>query len=358
MAEGVANARVKINGTDVDVEALGQIIVEQDVDQPDMCSVVVNNTPDYKYSEKVNLGDALEVNIGSTGKPDAAGAQTAALFNGEVVGLEPFFDVKGETKVVVRAFHRLHRLTRKRHSKTFVNKNDAQIAQEIFGQHGISVQADSASIVHKHVYQHDLTDLEFLHQRARRINFEILCDGDKKVKFRKRNLSTDSGITIKWGKEPGEGHSLQIWRPRLSSANQVSKVNVRGWNSLKSEVIVGEGTSLETTMGASTGFSKAQSPFGENTAAFELAVYSKEEADALAKSLLEDAAMNYITGEGQAKGDPTIKAGLVVTLEAADKRFDGKYYLTGVTHRYVQKGGGPQGGYLTMIRFRRNAEGA
>lgn len=352
MAEGVAEARVKIAGTEVSTEALGAVFVDQDIDQPDLCSITVNNTNEYKFSEKVNHGDEVEVTIGPTTD------SPAPVFKGEVVGLEPIFDVSGESKVVIRACSKLHRLTRTRKSRTFTEQSDADIVNTIAGEYGLSAEVTGdINIKHKHVYQHDLTDLEFLHQRARRIDYEILVD-DKKLKFRKRDVSVDSGIELKWGKDAsGAEFSLQIFKPRLSSANQVKEVTVRGWDSLNSKTIIGEAKSLRTKLGKDDGASKSQAAFGVSKAAYEMAVYSKEEADAAAKSLLEDHALSYIVGDGQAKGHPKIKAGIVVKIKAEDKRFDGKYYLTGTSHRYTHKAGGPQGGYLTLIRFRRNAEG-
>lgn len=350
--EGVAAPKVKIGGTDVKAEALASAVVEQDLDQPDMCSVTVNNTNDYKYSEKVKLGDLVEVSVLNT-----------PLFTGEVGGLEPIFDVGGESKIIVRAFNKLHRLTRTRKSKTFMDQTDADIVRAIAGEYGLSAKINgSVNIKHKHVYQHDLTDLEFLHQRARKIDYEVFVVENRELHFRARNLATDSGIKLKWGKDAenasaGGVLALQVFKPRLNSSNQVKEVTVRGWDSLKSQVIVGEAKSLATILGASDGPGQSKAAFGLAKAAYEMAVYSKEEADAAAKSLLEDHALTYIVGEGQVKGDPKVVSGIVVTIDCEDKRFGGKYYLTGTTHRYTHKASGPQGGYLTFIRFKRNAEG-
>lgn len=353
MAEGVAEARVKIAGQDVATDALGQVVIEQDVDQPDMCCVTVNNTSEYKYSEKVKQADEVEVTIGPTTD------QPKALFLGEVVGLEPVFDVGGESKILVRAFNKLHRLTRAKKSRTFQDMTDNDIVQKIAGEYGLTAEmSGSVHLKYKHVYQNDISDLEFLHKRARRINYELFVRDRDKLVWRERDLADDSGIELKWGKDAGGAEfSLQIFRPRLSTASQVKEVYVRGWDSLKSQTIVGEAKSLKTKMG-SVGGADAAKDFGEAKATYEMALYSKEEADAAAKSLLEDHGLSFIVGEGQCKGHPQIKAGKVVSIKCEDKRFDGKYYLTGVSHRYSHKQGGPQGGYLTMIRFRRNAADA
>lgn len=56
-----------------------------------------------------------------------------------------------------------------------------------------------------------------------------------------------------------------------------------------------------------------------------------------------------ITGEATIVGDPDLKAGMVVTLDTQDDRFDGKYYVSGVTHRYGQ-GKDDRGGLVTVLK--------
>src|SRR6185436_2100560 len=62
------------------------------------------------------------------------------------------------------------------------------------------------------------------------------------------------------------------------------------------------------------------------------------------------------TGRASSRGNPAIRAGIVVTLEASDRRFDGKYYVTSVRHRYRHQGG-HGGGFTTDFDFRRDAAG-
>ena len=366
MAGGVAEPRIKINGTEVPTDKCQLIIVEQDLDQPDMCSAQLSNLTDsegagQKYTETLKQGDEIEVVISDASSVDASGGSgNKTIFKGEVVGLEPLWDVSGETKVVVRAFNKLHRLTRTRKSKTFENVTDSAIVQKIAGEYGLSPQVKGdVNISHKHVYQHHQTDFEFLLHRARRINYEMLCEENSKLVFRKRDTSVDSGIKLQWGKDAGAGgdqKSLQRFQARLNTANQVKEVYVRCWDPTQTKEIIGEAKSLANKLGKTDGASAANSAFGTHKASYEIPVSSKEEADAVAKALLEDLALEYIVGEGQCKGNPELKPGLVVTIEAQDKRFDGKYYVTGCSHRYTHKSGGSGGGYLTLIRVKRNAD--
>lgn len=359
MAEGVAEARVKINGKEVPTDKCSSVIVEQDLDQPDMCTAILSNLIDSegggeKYSESLKQGDAVEVNIGATTD------SPSPVFKGEVVGIEPFWDTSGETKVTLRAFNKLHRLTRTRKSKTFENQSYTDILQKIATDAKLTADVKGdVKTVHKHVYQHHQTDLELLAIMARNINYEYYCD-DTKIIWRKRDTSVDSGITLKWGKEAAAAeYSLQTFKARLNTTNQIKEVTVRCWDPTQAKEIVGKATAPANKMGGKDGAADTNTAFGEQKLSYEYPVANQEEADNIAKALLEDAAMSYIVGDGQCKGHPKLKPGLVVSVETGDKRFDGKYYITGCSHRYTHKsgggGGGGGGGYLTLIKVRRNA---
>lgn len=357
MARVASGFKVKLQGTEVPAGAVHSVLVEQDIDQPDMCAIQLNNTSGFAYSTSANLGDTLEVEIGMEGAESSAAA--AAIFKGEVVGIEPIFDVEGESKVILRAFNRLHRLTRGRKSRTFQKMTDTDIAKKVGQDAGLTVETKGdVTIKYDHVYQHNQTDLEFLLLRAGRINYEIVVE-DKKLFFRKRDTSQDSGIEFKWG-ELAADYCLQRFTPRLTTAGIVQEVNVHGWDPDQKKEVVGKATALANALGAKDGPAAANSPFGKVLHYdVDVPVRSTEEANALAKAKLEEVGMAYITGEAKCVGNPKLKPGIVVKLDCPDTRFKGKYYITGATHRYSQKtgqsGGGGEGGYTTILRVRRNA---
>ena len=64
--------------------------------------------------------------------------------------------------------------------------------------------------------------------------------------------------------------------------------------------------------------------------------------------------MDFITGDGVCRAIPTMKPGIIVTINVQDKRFNGKYHVTAVRHRYVHAG--PSGGFRTEFKFRRDAK--
>jgi phage protein D len=234
--------------------------------------------------------------------------------------------------------------------------SDSDIVGKIAGENSLSPKTTSdVNIKYDHVYQHNQTDLEFVLKRAARIDYEVFVD-DRDLNFRKRDVSQDSGITVIIG-DPSAEYALQRFAPRLSSAGLVQEVNVRSWNPDRKEEIIGKATAPQTKLGSKDGPGAANSPFGKKFYYdADVPLKSVEEANALAKSKLEELSLNYITGDALCLGHPNLKAGKVITIKCKDDRFDGKYYITGASHRYQHKSGGSApGGYTTMLKVRRNA---
>jgi phage protein D len=325
------------------------LVVESDLDQPDMAEITFASVGE-QYVSQCKDGDPVVVKAGM-GTPED-------IFHGEVVGLEPTYEAGGDTRFVIRAFNKLHRLVRGRKSKTYENMSDQDIVQQIAGNAGLQAQCDSSTkITHPHVYQHNQTDLEFVRSRAARIDYEVLCD-DTKLYFRKRQTDNDSGIVCDM--QQNSPYWLQKFSARLSSAGVVNEVNVRGWDPDKKKEIVGKAKASGSRLGSNAAGDVVKKGFGQVlTFESEYPIFSQEEADALAKSALDSRLMTYITADCQCMGSPKFKAGTVVKIKVADKRFSGKYYVAAVSHRYFHGHGmaAEEGGYRTMLSLQRDAEG-
>lgn len=341
------------------VEAeLHSFVVNQDLSQADMCMLTVKNEG-HEFSNGTKHGDEVEVKIGGEGGK--------SIFKGEVVGVEPIYKSGGESKCVIRAFNRMHRLRRGKKSKTFQKMTDQDIASAIAQEAGLQASTGSKpKIKHEHVYQHNQTDLDFLLIRAKRLGFDVWVE-DKKMFFDKPDSSKDSGIELKM-KDPEAGFMLTSFHPRISSATMAEKVVVRGWNPEKKEEIVGEAKAKKSSLGKTGGEAASKKAFGATTT-YEVdhPIFSVEEAKAIAEARLDELRMNYITGDAQVVGpnQADLKPGIVVkvTINTDDPsdRFNGKYMVVGATHRYTHAGGGSSGsgggGYTTTLRVSRDAEG-
>jgi phage protein D len=347
------NFKAKIAGTDIPADETIRVNVDLDLNQPAMAVLTLMNKG-HRHSTTHAQGDAVEVQVGDGG---------TAIFKGEIVGIEPIYEAGGESKVLIRAFDRMHRLLRGRKSRTFQDQSDNDIVGKICGDHGLQADCGSdVNITYKHVYQHAQTDMEFLRTRAARIGYAVWVE-DTKLHFKKLKTDEDSGIEFKMSSNPNEGHRMKRFAPRMSSAGVVKKVTVRAWDPEKKAEIVGEANAKSSRLGQ-TNAASAANTFGETkTFIVDQPVASVEQAKAIAEAKLDELSMGYVTGEAECIGNPAYKAGIVVKItvndEKADDMFNGKYMVIGASHVYSPGGAGAGaggGGYNCILKVSRDAQ--
>jgi len=283
--------------------------------------------------------------------PPASGAPVdvlggfGSIFTGEVVGVEPAYEGAGNSRVIVRAFNRLHRLTRGRKSRTFEQRSDADVVSLIAREAGLvpgSASPESA-VQYDRIVQDNQTDLEFLHERAARIGFEVLVD-DQTLLFRRppARPAATLGCTAQ--------ALLTRFHPRLSSANQVSQVTVRGYDPDREREITG--TATPRMIALSAGAMKITAPPGRHVdLGFVQALETSAASYGAAVGVLASLTAADLSAEAEADGDASLRAGATVSINGVDDRFDGKYQVAGVSHRFEH---GPDGHWRTLLRLVRD----
>ena len=341
------NFDIFIDGKEVEDGHFQSYVVDCDMFQPDMAGIVLANQGDV-YSTK-KIGATIEIKVGKT---------DVVVFKGEIVGLEPVYKGGDKTIITIRAMNKLHRLLRKRKSLTFTDKTDQQILSQVVGDAGLTLSwKHEASIRYKHVYQHNQTDLEFLRTRAARMGCHVWCE-DTTVYVKQPELQAGPIATLNVDQQADA--ILHRLAPRLNSAAVLKKVTVKGWNPETKELISGMATVQSSKLGSQTSVAGSGTLGQEESFTVDHPIWSAEEAKALAKARLQDASLSYITGEAEVAGNPVFKVGKVVKVVAnaigADDPFNGDYYLMGVTHRHIASKAKEGGGYVTILRFARDAQ--
>ena len=343
---GSPNVDILIDGKEVSDNHFLSHTIDCDMFQPDMASIVLANQGDV-YSGKA-VGSTVEIKV-----------KEGSIFKGEIVGLEPVYKGGEKAKILIRALNGFHKMVRKRKSVTFTDKNDQQILNQVAGGSGLKLEwQHDKSITYKHVYQHNQTDMEFVRARAARMGCHVWCVGDT-LHVKQPDLQSGPIAELKVDGESTDAE-LRSFSPRLNSSGVVNKVTVKGWNPETKELISGDASVTGSKLGGKTSSAGAGSHGGEETFTVDHPIWSKEEAVALAKAKLQDASLSYITGEAEVRGSGTFQLGKVVSvvanLQKADDPFNGKYYIMGITHRHVASKG-KDGGYVTILRFARDAQG-
>ena len=344
MSAAAPNVDIFLDGTEIPDADFISYVVERDMFQPDMAAVVLTNQNDV-YSPKIKVGMSIEVKVGE---------EPTSIFKGELVGVEGAYKGGQTTKLTLRAMNKMHRLLRTRKSLTFTEKTDQQIISQVASLAGLTLEwKHEKSITYKHVYQHNLSGLEFIRARAARMGCHVWCV-DTTLYVKEPDLGQKSGVKLSVDQEG----TLRSFSPRISSASVVKKISVKGWNPETKELITGEAQAQNSPLGSQNAVAASGDLGNEESFTVDHPIWSKEEADAIAKARLRDLNLSFITGEAETKGDPKIELGKTVEIEAnamnSSDPFNGDYYVAGVTHRHTMPKA-KEGGFVSVIKFMRDA---
>ncbi|MBN1285170.1 MAG: VgrG-related protein [Anaerolineae bacterium] len=327
--------KLKINGSDVPDDMLNQvyeIVAENSMQLPDMFTIRLYD------DELVWVDDAAKVKPGATvqiefSTPD--GQSTVSVISGEITAIEPVFTEDWTVRVNIHGYAKSHRLSRGAKTKAFKNVKISDVVQQVASGGGVSASVDATTQVYEQINQDGQSDLAFIYELAARVGYQVYMDGD--TLYFKKPDNTRGEITLAWGTD------LISFRPRLTVAGQVNEVKVKGWDIEKKEAITGQKTSSATapaiSIAGSGGGAVAQSALSAAAdTVIRRPVVTQAEADAVAQAVLDARNDKFVEAEGEAAGNPNLKAGTKVNLTGLGTRFSGKYVLTSVTHVFNADG--------------------
>src|SRR5579872_436624 len=129
-----------------------------------------DNAPEEKQlyldGSIVDFGKPIEISIGPS--DDAR-----IIFSGAISAIEAGFSEGAEPHVTIYAEDKLMALRMTRHIKTWENMSDADIANAIASNNGLSADTAADGPTYKVVQQWNQSDLAFLRERARLIQAEV-----------------------------------------------------------------------------------------------------------------------------------------------------------------------------------------
>ncbi len=332
-ARGIAQIFIKVDGrlvADRLLDDLARATVESSVHLPDMALLEFNNS-DFEWSdaEPLKIGQELRIELGSE-------QNKREVFVGEVTSLELDMSIDGSMRLSVRGYDRAHRLQRGRETKVYKRMSDSAIAQRIAREQKLTADVERTSQVHDYVMQDNQTDWDFLQDRARRVGFELQVK-EKTLVFKPPPSTPAEAVDLTLDE------SLLAFRVRMAAREQVTRVEVRGWDPLNKREIVGIALRPQTTTTIQqrrTGgnFAKAAFKDGPTVVIARQPVHDQAQAKRLAQAALDELEQSFVTAEGVALGDPRLRLGSKVNLKHVGKQFTGTYVVTELRHLYEPTG--------------------
>ncbi|EST36975.1 hypothetical protein N566_15435 [Streptomycetaceae bacterium MP113-05] len=291
--------------------------------------------------EKAGITIGTDVDIGARA---GGGATPQPLLTGSVTALELEIDDTG-TFTVVRGMDASHRLLRGRRVAGYQNMTLADICARVARRAGLSAgEISVAGPVLEHVAQPNITDWEFLNGLAHDAGAHVHVS-DGKVHITK---PTEAGgapeTSTRADKHPlvlEAGDNLLRCRAAVSAAEQVSEVEVRGWDVQTAQPLVGHAPAGRArTLDLGITAAEVTEPFGEaGYVVTDTAYGTQAEVDQAAKALAERIAGSFAELEAVIRGNPEIRAGTAVTLGGVGAPFAGRYTVASSRHVFDARRG-------------------
>lgn len=335
-AKYAVHADVKIDGVSLGAAVkpyLEEIIVDDKAQVPSMFTLTfLDDERKVLTDARAKIGSKIEIK--STAADES---ETHPLLTGEVTALEGRYDASG-ARAVIRGYDLSHRLHRGRHTETYVNSADSDIARKIAGRHGIQVgNIASTSVTYDHVSQANMSDWDFISGRAKAIGFEVtVVDG--KFSFApptKANEARSPGsLRTTSDEDLVVGKQILEFYPRVTAGSQVKSIKVRGWDVQQKKEIIG--TAQAATVSAALALTPAKVASAVNAqheyVAVDRPVFNQSAANSVASALAELIGSAFAEADGVAIGDPKIIAGKAISVGGVSDEFKGKWVVSQARH--------------------------
>jgi phage protein D len=334
-------------------DRLVRVVVDQHAHRPDMFEITF-------AAER--SGEPLDLSPFAIGTPvsiSSAGIlhdEVTVLVKGEITAIEGDFGQVSNT--VIRGYAADHRLQRRRRSRTFQDVLDSDVAEQIAGEHRLKVgRVDRTRATYPHLGQVNQTDWEFLRWRAATIGYDVgVRDGEF---FFTKAAAAKTARRVVALTFPD---TLRAFAPRVTAGNLAANAEVRAWDPVARRVVaaVTTPTSASVDVPGSAPGGNAR-PFGPTTPAKPgkaqrselgdvgpapdgnaVVVLSAGAGDAAelaeaAGGLAERVGSTAAEAEGDAVGDPRLKAGTVVEVDGVGDPFDGRWTISRAVHVFDRR---------------------
>ncbi|MEL7355586.1 MAG: VgrG-related protein [Cyanobacteria bacterium J06560_6] len=343
----VAEPLLTIEGEEAPTELTDdilEILVEESLHLPSAFTLIFRNSAApgqenstfWQHQDRFEIGGKIELGFRSNATEAKEYEEQAegTVLKGEITAIETHFTAGAQAPIIIRGYDVSHRLHRGKFNRSFQNMTDSDILKKIAGETGISTgTVDDSGAPHDYLFQANQTNMEFLRDRAARNGFELFTQNGE-LHF--RQPKSEKSLKLTWLKD------LSSFYVRVSSAQQVDSVEVRGWDYQQKRAIVATQsaekviTQTQYGKGKETSSSFEEHPVAPKMIVVDRPVFTTEEAETMAQALFDELGGEFVQADAQAEGSPDIRPGRIVTLQEMNK-YDGDYYITEVRHLFSER---------------------
>jgi uncharacterized protein len=317
--------------------------VDDSLGKPGRFSFVVNNAFDIAKQEFLPVGGKTLPEFFDFGSPVEIymgyGDRTKLdlMLTGVVTEVSTGFQGSGSPQLTVSGYDHSYCLTRGAQSlPPWEKKKDSDAVRDIANRYTLNPKVEDTIVPQPKIVMSQESPANFLNRLAKRNGFEWFVRNTD-LYFRAPDNDQRGVIELAWGR------GLVSFSPEIRLAEQVSQVEVYGWDVLAKKAIVGKaGKGDEPGRDATRPSGKSQSSGAEylkkvcrdaaSTLRVREPVFSQQEADQRAKAILTRRAEGFVGGRGESIGIPELRANTNVSLQGLGDFFSKTLYVRQTTH--------------------------
>lgn len=285
------------------------------------------------------LGTAIEIRIGYANQN---GSAQPVEFSGLVTEVSVGFQAGGVPQVTVSGYDRLILLTKQKRTRVWNESSDSDVISALARRHGLEPDVQATSERHATVEQREEPDFDLLKKLAEHNDLEFYVEKNKLV-CRTDQRTDRRSPSLKWGA------GLISFTPETNLSQQVSEVEVIGWDVRQKKEIVGTAKRGEE-QGRQSGETSGGDVIAKLTADTKLtvrrAVRTQQEARDIASQLLQRRAREFLKGSGECSGMPELVIDSKLGIDGIGAPYSREYYVEQVVHTLSTAG------YRTTFKVR------
>ena len=304
--------------------------VDNTLNGADRFSFTVNSTFNFQTREFEHLADLFSFGASvsiSLGYQDVKSMKL--MHRGKITSVQTSFPSSGLPQINVSGYDLSYSMTKGKGSDNWENAKDSDVVRKLARKNGLKAVVEDTRVEHPKIDKIEQSDFEFIEKLAKRNGYEFYVF-DQELYFRPPANDKSAVVTLEWGK------GLVSFNPEINIAEQVSKVEVRGWDVKAKKEIVGT-----AERGKEQGRDPNRRSGGEIVNAIfpdagelkvRVPVFSKQDADRRALAILKKRSELFVQGSGESIGLPEILADTNIELLGLGKLFSKTYYVEQTTH--------------------------
>ena len=213
-----------------------------------------------------------------------------------------------------------------RKSAYFYESTDANIIEQLVGDHGLKTEVEATNNTHQELVQYRASDWDFMITRAQ-ANGKLCFIDDGLIKVAKPDLKAKAVETVAFGS------SIHEFDGEIDARDQYSAITSYAWSPTDQELIEAEATDPAVKLNGDLSSSDLAEVIGaENVKLKHGGNLTKDELQDWSDAKMLYQQLARTRGRVKFQGIPQVKPGVTLNLEGVGNRFNGTIYVTGIRH--------------------------